>query len=71
MGNLTLPWWGGEFEPKLSRAEYLFRPVPIKHMWLSQNMGQFKEKNITFVSKWLIEKGLTKLVCSVFEGVYE
>ena len=31
-------------------------------MWLSQNMRQFKEKNITFVSKWLIEKGLTKLV---------
>ena len=38
-------------------------------MWLSQNMGQFKEKNITFVSKWLIEKGADK-ACSVFKGVH-
>ena len=53
---------GGEFEPKFVKSKISFRPVPIKRMWLSQDMGQFKEKNITFVSKWLIEKGLTKLV---------
>ena len=70
MGNLTLPGWGGEFEPKCEVQNILFWQVPITRKRLFQNMDQLKRKDIAFVSKWLTKKGLTKL-CSVFEGMYE
>ena len=68
IGNLTLPGWGGEFEPEVSSLKYLLLASTFKRMWLFQSMEQFKGfgEDITFVSKWLTEKGLTKL-CSVFE----
>ena len=46
VGNLTLPGWGGEFEPKAWISKYLFWPAPIKRTWSIQNMEPFKEKNI-------------------------
>ena len=42
---------------------FFFWPAPFKRAWLFQ-------KNIALVSKWLTEKGLTKL-CVVFEGMHE
>ena len=44
VGNLTLPGWGGKFEPKVWISKYLFWPAPIKRRWLFQNMEPFKGK---------------------------
>ena len=70
MENLTLPGWGREFEPKCQVLNIFFGlRQSMKRTWLFQNMEK-KGKDIAFVSKWLTQKGLTKL-CSVFEGMYE
>ena len=39
-------------------------------MVVSERGAIFKEKISLFLSKWPMEKGLTKL-CIVFEGMYE
>ena len=67
MGNLTLPWWGGKFEPKSVKFKFFF--FGQTH-GLFQSMEQFNGEYIAFVSKWLTEERLKKL-SSVLEGIYE
>ena len=73
MGNLTLPWWGGEFEPEVSNSNFFLAGAFQTHVVVSEHeaiLREIKLKYIAFVSEWLTEKGLTRL-CSVFEGMYE
>ena len=58
----------GNLNQKCQSSKYcLLAGAYQTHVVVSdQNMEQFKGKDITFVSKWLTEKGLIKL-CSVDE----
>ena len=70
-GEFDYAWLGlGNLNRKCEFQSILFWPAPIKRSWLFQNMEPFKGKDIAFVSKWLTEKGLTKL-CIVFVGMHE